>query len=238
MTSVLNRGAALFDERDYNHATDNTYKNYREQASRLYDKRNECSQQSQKAYKNGDKQRAHELSVQLQQYLEQAEDYNKRAAEYVFVQNNADSEADEIDLHGLYVKEAKWILQKRISEAMRQNQRQLKVIVGKGKHSQNGVAKLKPAIDEMCSESGLRHHIDQHNTGVMVIDLSTASTVPSHWDTSPVNGHQNSGYSQQQQPQYSQQPQYYQQNQQNQQNQQSSNALVGFLVKLVCQCLK
>lgn len=242
MASVGNRGAALFNEKDYNHATDDTYKNYRQQASELYDKKNKLSQQSQEAFQKGDKQKAHELSEQLKKILDEAENYNRKAAEYVFLENNADSKEDEIDLHGLYVKEAKWILQKRISESIRTNQPHLKVIVGKGLHSENGVAKLKPAIDEMCDESNLKHHMDPKNAGVLVIDLNNTSgdNIPSHWDSTPLGQGQGQGPSQghqnQYQPQPQQQPQYQQQPQQGEFK--TGNLVVDMLLKIVCNCLK
>lgn len=230
MASVQDRGAPLFDhERDYNHATDNTYKDLRAQAEKLYQKRSQLSSQSQQAYKRGDKQKAHELSQELKKILQQAENYNRQAAEYVFRENNTDSAGDEIDLHGLYVKEAEWILQKRISECLRTNQSHLKVIVGKGLHSQNGIAKLKPAVDQLCDESNLKHHIDPKNTGVLVIDFFNSSgSIPLHWDSSPW------------QNQYTnhQQPQYQQQHGSSQQNINTGNSLVDALIKIVCACLK
>lgn len=239
MTSTLDRGAPLFDsnDRDYNHATDNTYKDYRAKAEKLYQKRSQLSSQSQQAYKNGDKLKAHELSEELKKVLQEAENYNRQAAEYVFRENNSDSAGDEIDLHGLYVKEAEWILQKRISECLRTNQSHLNVIVGKGLHSQNGIAKLKPAVEQLCEESGLKHHIDSKNTGVMVIDFagSSGSQIPSHWDLGPWQQPQ---YNNQNQPQYQQQ--HGNSNQQHNNNNQfkTGNQLVDTLLKLVCSCLK
>lgn len=197
---------------DYNHAEDPTYKHYRQEAQRFYDKRTRLSQKSQEAHQRGQKSEAHQLSEQLKNALRQAEDCNKKAAQYVFVQNNADSRGNEIDLHGLYVKEAKWILQKRIAEAVRTNQAKLEVIVGKGNHSQNGVAKLKPAIDELCSEAGLNHYIEPNNSGVLVIDFTKTHNIrlPDSWDTLPisspaVHGNQYQYQYQNQQPQYHQQ---------------------------------
>lgn len=179
----MQRGAALFNERDYNHSTDSAYKDLRSKADQCYLKKKLLSQKSQDAYKLGDKQAAHEYSEQLKQALADAENYSRQAAEYVFRENNTDSAEDEIDLHGLYVKEAEWIVQQRITQCLNTNQLHLKVIVGKGLHSANGVAKLKPAIDRLCSESGLRHFIDNKNTGVLIIDFanSAGGQVPSHW---------------------------------------------------------
>lgn len=239
MTEVLDRGAALFDsnhQRDYNHATDSNYKNLRAQADEAYKKRSHLSLESQKAFKRGDKARAHDLSEQAKAALQQAENYNRQAAEYVFRENNSDSAGDEIDLHGLYVKEAEYILQQRLSAAIRSNQSHLRVIVGKGLHSANGIAKLKPAIDQMCDDCHLRHHIDPKNTGVLVVDLTNASAgqIPDHWGpiSQPQQGY-HGGSQPQYHPQQGHQPQHYQQ----QNDFKTGNQLVDLLLKAFCACV-
>ncbi|RCK54452.1 hypothetical protein Cantr_04403 [Candida viswanathii] len=252
MADVLDRGAKLFDDsttdRDYNHATDSEYKRFRAEADQLYKKRQQLSQQSQQAYKLGDGQRAHELSEQLKQVLQKAEEANRKAAEYVFRENNEDSGPDEIDLHGLYVKEAEWILQRRIYYAVQTHQSHLNVIVGKGLHSANGVAKIKPAVDELCDEVGLKHYIDKKNTGVLVIDLQgvNINQLPNSWSqgtsnvTKPQQAYQGSG-----QPQYNNQQQQYHGNNQYQQQQhhgghqdiKTGNNILDLVIKVFCACL-
>lgn len=246
----MDRGVKLGDsQRDYNHATDSEYLRLRGLADAAYKKRNALSQQSQSAYKSGDKAEAARLSEQLKHALQEAENYSMQAAEYVFRENNGDSAGDEIDLHGLYVKEAKWILQKRIISAVRSHQSHLKVIVGKGLHSENGVAKLKPAMDEMCDEAGLTHRIDPKNAGVLVIDLSNVdeSQLPSSWSAGPEMAmpqpaHQQShqqGSHGQQQYQSNGQPQYQQQQQQNNGNNfKTGNQYVDMFIKIACICFK
>ncbi|KAK6457949.1 uncharacterized protein RJT20DRAFT_125830, partial [Scheffersomyces xylosifermentans] len=49
------------------------------------EKKNCLSQKSQQACKSGDKQRAHELSEQAKLLANEAEGYNRQAAEYVFI---------------------------------------------------------------------------------------------------------------------------------------------------------
>lgn len=229
MSAAVDRGTPLFDHhRDYNHATDSEYTKLRGKAEELYEKKNKLSQQSQNAYQLGDKQKAHELSEQLKKLVAEAENYNRQAAEYVFRENNADLASDEIDLHGLYVKEAEWIMQKRISQCMKTNQLHLRVIVGKGIHSEHHIAKLKPAIDNLCRESGLKHYIDPKNLGVLVIDFAQlqGGQVPSHWDQSaPSYGHQ-------QQPHY--QPHH---NNAHIPNIHTGNKLADILLRLFCQCI-
>lgn len=56
------------------------------------------NQQSQQALKTGDEERADALTQQAKQILEEAEDANRKAAEYVFRKGNCDSAADEIDV--------------------------------------------------------------------------------------------------------------------------------------------
>lgn len=237
----VQKGAQLvFDdspERDYNHATDSNYKQLRAKAHKLYEKRHELSEQSQAAYKRGDGQKAHELSVESKKILDQAEDYNQQAAEYVFRENNTDSAEDEIDLHGLYVKEAEFFLQLRIVQFIKTNQSHLNVIVGKGLHSKHGIAKLKPAIDEMCDESHLKHHIDPDNSGVLVINLANTSLnqIPSKWlKLKPSDGAYDSPSS----PQYQSNSHHNQQQQHhNQHNDDIGKGIAGLLIKLVCFCL-
>lgn len=261
MSFTQTKGEVILPEKDYNHATDGEYKKLRNRADQAYKEKQKLSQQSQAAYKKGDKSRAHELSTKAKEKLEEAEGYNIQAAEYVFVANNADSKSYEIDLHGLYVKEAKWILQRRVAGAVKSGESELHVIVGKGLHSSNGIAKLKPAIQELCDEANLNDHIDPKNNGLLIIDLKGAR-IPTSWDTVgyiPYLKSQNeptkpqSGYSWQQQPQYQQhyqnfsQPtsQYYpQQHEQqgvssSQQHgaSQTNNQLVGTLLKLLCSCI-
>ncbi|EGW32931.1 uncharacterized protein SPAPADRAFT_136394 [Spathaspora passalidarum NRRL Y-27907] len=243
MADYIDRGVKLFDEgteRDYNHATDSEYKRLRAEADQLYKKRNQLSQESQAAFKSGDGQRAHELSEQSKKILSQAENVNRQAAEYVFRENNEDSGPDEIDLHGLYVKEAVWFLQQRIAYAVKTNQSHLRVIVGKGLHSANGIAKLKPAVNDLCQEMGLKHHIDPKNAGVLVVELegSDAGQIPSHWNgQAPQQAYHGTGQPQYHQQQQHQQQQHYQQPYQQQQQPQEEGGILGLLLKVVCACI-
>ncbi|KAH3903456.1 related to Smr domain-containing protein YPL199C [Saccharomycodes ludwigii] len=230
--------------KDYNHATDNQYKILRTKADEAFKRKQQLSIESQSAYKSNDKKRAHELSEEAKKYLKTAENYNMQAAEYALIENNTDSASDEIDLHGLYVKEAQWIMQRRIANGVGNNEQVLKAIVGKGKHSANGIARLKPVIEELCETVHLNNYVDPNNSGVLIIDLrNVANRIPSSWATmdystflhhdgasdgvvKPQNGtayNHDDPKPQYQQPQYQQlqyqQPQYQQQQPQYQQQQ-------------------
>ncbi|QID88240.1 hypothetical protein GRS66_010949 [Saccharomyces pastorianus] len=220
--------------RDYNHSTDQEYQRLRKLADDAYKKRDQLSHESQTAYQQGDKKSAHELSEKSKAQLKVAEDYNMQAAEYVFVENNADSSSNEIDLHGLYVKEALFILQKRIKFATDHNEPQLNVIVGKGLHSQNGIAKLKPSIEEYCAKHGIRNHLEKGNSGVLVLELQGVQIPGSSTGmAAPANN-----YNAQPQPQYNNnggQPQGQANNNNNNNNKDSTLASI---FKIFCSCIQ
>ncbi|CAR29439.1 ZYRO0G08690p [Zygosaccharomyces rouxii] len=243
---AVGRGPMLtHSPQDYNHATDSEYQRLRDLAEQAYERKHKLSHESQVAYKSGQKAKAHELSEKSKQEVAKAEDYNLQAAEYVFRQNNADSASDEIDLHGLYVKEAQWILKKRIYATIQQGDPQIRVIVGKGLHSPHGIAKLKPAVEELCDEARLKNYIDPHNAGVLIIELK-GSQVPQSWNapdpglsvSKPQQAH-TMGYQPPQGPQYQQQQQPHMAPPQQQQQQQQGgdgNLLVQML-SLLCVCI-
>ncbi|KAF0277310.1 hypothetical protein FOG50_01828 [Hanseniaspora uvarum] len=221
---------------DYNHATDETYIELRDQAQKAMEQYNSLSQKSQNAYKEGDKVEAKEYSNQSKRYLFDARKYNEQAANYVFEKNNLDSDHDELDLHGLFVNESEWIVTKTVYKYVSQRQPILKVIVGKGLHSQNHVAKLKPAIENICNQYNLPHYIDSKNSGVLCIDLRTVQlqNLPQEWsnmsfvdfvDHKPPSAPAQNHYTQQAQPQYNNNQHYnnYSQNNYSQNNYSQNN---------------
>lgn len=247
---------------DYNHATDEAYLELRDQAQRAMEQYNKLSQKSQAAYKEGDKSEAKKFSNQSKRFLLEARQYNEKAVSYVFYQNNLDSSQSELDLHGLYVKEAEWIVSRTIYKFVYERKPLLQVIVGKGIHSQNHVAKLKPAIEDLCNEYNLPHYIDSKNSGVLCIDLKTVQiqNLPHEWSSisyvdfaedKPLSKPAQNYYTQNAQPQYNsnqqynntspsnyhqQQNNYHQQQhnyQQNNQNSSGSTALVQVIKALI-----
>lgn len=67
-------------------------------------------------------------------------------------ENNTDSKPGEIDLHGLYVKEAVAKSEQAIQVAQQRGDSEIHFIVGKGNHSAGHVAKIKPAIEELMEK--------------------------------------------------------------------------------------
>jgi len=95
------------------------------------------------------------------------ERHNLAARDYIFRANSADLPPDTIDLHGLFVEEAKEILEARIQSATRQGSDGLHVIVGKGTHSESGVGKL---VARICRELGLSYR-EEENAGRIYVWL-------------------------------------------------------------------
>jgi DNA-nicking Smr family endonuclease len=67
-------------------------------------------------------------------------------------ENNETQPHGTIDLHGLYVKEAIEQVDKAIAGGQRSGLQELRVITGKGIHSQNHQAKIKPAVAELMQK--------------------------------------------------------------------------------------
>ena len=174
-------------------------------------KRSSASSRSQQAYSSGDGAAAHTLSEEAKSHGLRMADYNKQASDFIFRENNAPGRVapDTIDLHGQFVEEAIEILEVRVRAAKGRGEKHLHVIVGKGNHSPGHVQKIKPAVERICSQEGLKFHTEA-NEGRIYVDLTGGDV-----DMGQVNGWQ--GY--QQQGGYQQQNQGYQQQGGYQQNQ-------------------
>ncbi|TFK94557.1 DUF1771-domain-containing protein [Polyporus arcularius HHB13444] len=127
--------------------------------------------EAHKAYESGDGARAKELSNAGKAAQQEMERLNEEAAAWIFRENNTDSKPGEVDLHGLYVKEAIRYADQSIQEARARGDSKIHFIVGKGLHSTNHVAKLKPAIEELIQKHGLVAELDEHNAGVLIVNL-------------------------------------------------------------------
>jgi len=138
-------------------------------------------EESERAYENGDGARAKQLSEEGKRFKGEMENLNLQAADWIyhgktqfytlqhiliFAANNTDSAPNEVDLHGLYVKEAIARTEQAVEAAQQRGDSNIHLIVGrfalfyvlliwtggvvgKGLHSQDHVAKLKPAIEDL-----------------------------------------------------------------------------------------
>ncbi|KAL0956027.1 hypothetical protein HGRIS_002200 [Hohenbuehelia grisea] len=148
------------------------YMGLRASAKEEGDRMARCFEESKEAYNRGDGARAKELSNEGKQHKQKMEDINKQASEWIFIENNKDSKPGEVDLHGLYVKEAITYTDRAIQEAKQRGDSEIHLIVGKGLHSQGGAAKIKPAIEELMQKHQLTAAMDPTNAGVLIVQLN------------------------------------------------------------------
>ncbi|KAN0091190.1 DUF1771 domain containing protein [Tylopilus felleus] len=132
----------------------------------------QCFQQSHEAYNQGDGARAKALSGQGKQHEQTMESLNAEASAWIFRQNNLDCKPGEINLHGLYVKEAVSYVEKSIQEARQRGEAEVRFIVGKGIHSDGHVAKIKPAVEDLMNKYNIPTEVDPHNDGVLIAQLA------------------------------------------------------------------
>jgi len=151
------------------------YTGLRARANEEGDVMAKCFEQSHQAYSRGDGAEAKALSNRGKEHQRKMEDLNKQAADWIFIENNKDSKPGEIDLHGLYVKEAIARTDQAIQEAKQRGSSELHLIVGKGLHSKGGAAKIKPAIEELMQKHRLLAELDPQNGGVLVVQINSTS---------------------------------------------------------------
>ncbi|KAH8107863.1 hypothetical protein BXZ70DRAFT_913025 [Cristinia sonorae] len=166
-------GRKPFQRVDQNQVNQNNehYVSLRKRANDAGDQMAQCFERSHQAYANGNGALAKELSNEGKRHQQEMDKLNKEASEWIFVENNKDSNPNEVDLHGLYVKEAITYTDRAIQDARQRGESEIHLIVGKGLHSRGGVAKLKPAIEDLIQKHSLVAQLDPNNTGVLIVTL-------------------------------------------------------------------
>lgn len=76
-----------------------------------------------------------------------------------------------VDLHGLLVAEAIWVVKHYLLEYHRLRRSTMSVVVGKGLHSKDKIPKLKPAVEECLEELGVPYRYPANNSGLIRIDI-------------------------------------------------------------------
>ncbi|KAH0827914.1 DUF1771-domain-containing protein [Lanmaoa asiatica] len=137
----------------------------------------QCFQESHEAYGRGDGARAKECSEKGKQHKRTMESLNAKASAGIFRRDDArqDSNPGEIDLHGLYVKEAVSYVDKSVQEARQRGDAEIRhpsvIILGKGLHSDGHVAKIKLAIEDLMKKHNIPSEVDPRNAGVLIARL-------------------------------------------------------------------
>ncbi|KIJ67832.1 hypothetical protein HYDPIDRAFT_83040, partial [Hydnomerulius pinastri MD-312] len=157
------------DQNQFNQHNEH-YMSLRAKANEEGDMMAQCFQQSHEAYERRDGARAKELSEKGKQHERAMESLNAEASAWIF-RGRQDSKPGEIDLHGLYVKEAISYSDKSIQDARQRGDPEIHFIVGKGLHSEGHVAKIKPALEDLMKRHNLPTEVDPRNAGVLIVRL-------------------------------------------------------------------
>ncbi|KAK8915576.1 Smr domain-containing protein [Metarhizium anisopliae] len=230
------------------HSADNDdvereYDRLRDLARAENDKAHQASKRSQDAFHSGDHDASQKYSRESKQHYAKRDDYNRQASDYIFRENNAQGkiDGDSIDLHGLYVEEAERILEERIRADQRRGQEHLHAIVGKGNHSNGHVQKIKPKVEELCRELGLKYRTEE-NAGRIYINLQGGEPVkPGQHGGGGYGGPTGNGGQHQQQQQQQQQQhggQYHGGQPQQQHGNQQQNEMEEMVGKLLPKILR
>ncbi|KAG6330392.1 hypothetical protein ID866_8698, partial [Astraeus odoratus] len=148
------------------------YRTLRTKARQEGDLMVQCYQQSDEAYRRGNRTSAKELSTKGGDHKRKMESLNAQASAWIFKENNLDCKPGEVDLHGLYVKEAIKYTKEAIVKAQNRGDPEIRLIVGKGLHSDGNVAKIKPALEEFMKKHNLPAEVDPGNAGILTVRLN------------------------------------------------------------------
>lgn len=140
--------------------------------------RGEEIERSKQCYAVGDHAGAKRHSQAAKGHAACMERLNARAADAYFEANNAAKgrPANEVDLHGLHVREAVSRADQEISAARARGDRSVVLIVGRGLHSSDGVARLKPELTRaLMRKHSLRVTAGVPNEGCLLVELGVPS---------------------------------------------------------------
>ncbi|PBK88691.1 DUF1771-domain-containing protein [Armillaria gallica] len=141
-------------------------------ANKERDEMERCFNESREAHSRGEGAAAKDLSKQGKNHKQKMEQLNKEASDLIYLVNNRDCRPGEIDLHRLRVKEAIARTDAALEEAKLRGDSEIRLIVGKGLHSEGGAAKVRPAIKGLMRKYQLAAEFDPSNSGVLVVELN------------------------------------------------------------------
>lgn len=160
---------------------------HRTRARRSRDQANAQYTASVKAWDAGNRSSAANHKEQRQRLQREAAALDKKAADMAFRYFNAryddkKLEWGTIDLHGLYVDEALVRAKAHLVEGKKRARKmgvergRMRIITGRGNRSKNGVAVIKPKIQEWCRIQGMR--VEQpKNEGLLIVHFDVSRDV-------------------------------------------------------------
>lgn len=136
-----------------------------------WDLRNHQRDLANQAYQNKEHDKCQEHKKKAQQHEAEGKRLTEQINQMEFKVHNEGRGLDEIDLHGLFVDYAVGKVKERVHICKRKGISKLKVITGKGLHSADNIAKIKPAIWKFVEQENLKAETSKENEGVIVITI-------------------------------------------------------------------
>ncbi|XP_041356648.1 uncharacterized protein LOC121373902 isoform X2 [Gigantopelta aegis] len=160
-----------------------SYSELRAEGTLHYQLRNDCFRKAQHAHQRGMKDVAYFYSQQGNLHTKKLKEAHMRASQKLLESRNHLLEKQStLDLHGFHVGEAistlQNILEQREIEFQRRPDRykqSLVIVTGRGRHSQGGVPKVRPAVANFLNNAKYRYTEDQ--VGIFKVQLRYRSTV-------------------------------------------------------------
>ncbi|KAK0502563.1 hypothetical protein EDD18DRAFT_696484 [Armillaria luteobubalina] len=149
----------------------------RARANEERDEMRRCLNERRKANRRGDHAAAKDFSKQAKIHKQKMEQLNAEASDQIYLENNCDCRPGEIDLHRLRVKEAIARTDAALEEAKRRGDSEIRIIVGKGLHSEGGEARIRPTIKDLMRRYQLVAEFDPSNSGVLVVKVNGSSPI-------------------------------------------------------------
>ncbi|XP_031573521.1 NEDD4-binding protein 2-like isoform X2 [Actinia tenebrosa] len=143
---------------EFQELQDPDYEDFRAEANTHYKLRDECFRKAAFAFSKKQGQLAQFYASQGHMHTEEIRQANRRAAARILEHKNSNGDQNSLDLHGLHVDEALMALEEKLifSDWPKDRPRYLSVITGRGIHSKQGKAKIKPAVLEYLQRNNYR----------------------------------------------------------------------------------
>lgn len=136
------------------------------------DRMEKCFKESREAFARDERGLAKQLSLRGEAYKDNMARLDREASIKIFQEHNQrHAGSNTIDLHGLFVLEAKMYFDEAVQKVRDSGVSSLYVIVGRGNHSENNIAKIKRTIQEYGMSLGLGVEVDPLNDGRLVVSL-------------------------------------------------------------------
>ncbi|KAF5366967.1 hypothetical protein D9758_003908 [Tetrapyrgos nigripes] len=145
--------------------------NLRDQAWKEVEFQKHLKLELEKATQEGNTKEAFMLTVDLEESRKRIFSLHSRARRRYLLARNHESVDGIVDVHGLLVPEAIEVTELAFRDALKNGKNELQVIVGKGKHSQDKLPKLKPAISRAMKKHGIECVVNPRNTGILLLSL-------------------------------------------------------------------